>query len=170
MSTAATHHVKVTDAGPSLKKLAFEIPASAVDKKLKDALDSVSNNAAMPGFRAGKVPKWLVEKRFGTALKRDAKNELASEAYRAAIQEHKISPVSDPSGGNLDKVELIEGKPFHFELEVEVLPEFELPDLENVAIKKPTIVDIFCAAVEKQKIPLNPIRSEPKNEFAHGLA
>jgi trigger factor len=151
MSTATEpqHKIKVSDAGPSLKKISVEIPAAIVDRKIRDTLDALSANAALPGFRAGKVPKWLIEKRFGSALKRDAKNELAGEAYRKAVEEHKLNPVSDPSGGTLDKAELVEGKPFAFEVEVEVLPEFTLPSLEGVAIRKPKL-DITSEAVEEE--------------------
>lgn len=157
MSTAtADHKVQISDAGPSLKKIAIEIPASAVESKIRTSMDIMADQAALPGFRKGKVPRWLVEKKFGKSLRDQAKNELAGEAYRKAIEENKLKVVADPSGGNLDKVEVVDGKPLSFELEVEVLPEFELPSLEGIEVKKPT-VEVTDAIIddEVKKICIN---------------
>ncbi len=140
MTTAtADHKVQISDAGPSLKKITIEIPAAAVESKIRTSMDLMAGQAALPGFRPGKVPRWLVEKKFGKSMRDQAKNELAGEAYRKAIEDSKLKVVADPSGGNLDKVDIEEGKPLSFELEVEVLPEFELPPLEGVEVKKPTL-------------------------------
>jgi trigger factor len=131
--------VQLTDAGPSLKRIAIEVPVEVVEEKLRTSIDALAANASMPGFRPGRVPRQLVEKRFGPAVRKDAKQELASNAFREAIEELRLKIVGDPSGGNLDKVEVHEGKPFAFELEVEVLPDFELPNLEGVALKRPML-------------------------------
>ncbi len=137
--TELPNTVKLEDAGPSCKKLSIEIPAEVVNEKIKDSLETLSVEAELPGFRKGRVPRWLVEKRFGPALKKEAKTELVASAFNKAVEDLKLKVVGQPGGGNLDKVEIIEGKPFAFEIEVEVLPEFELPKLDGIAVKKPII-------------------------------
>lgn len=160
MSATATptsaHKVTVTDAGPSRKKLQITIPATEVTGKLKDSLDTLAIEAALPGFRKGKAPRNLVEKRFGGMVKSETKNQLVAAAYQAAIEEHKLKVVSAPESTELAKQDLQEGKDFTFELEVEVMPEFELPSLDGIDVKKPQI-EVPDAAVDEEinKIKIN---------------
>lgn len=175
MSTAVAEHtshsniVHVSDAGPSLKKIAIEIPASVVEDKLKSSMALLSDQAALPGFRKGKVPRWLVEKKFGKSMRDQAKSELAGDAYRKAVDEHKLKVVADPSGGNLDKVDVVDGKPLSFELEVEVLPEFELPSLEGIEIRKP-VLEVTDAIIDDEikKICINEGNLESRDSAEAG--
>jgi trigger factor len=142
MTTATTDRTTwhVTDAGPSLKKVSIEIPAAKVGQKLSESLDMLTGQAALPGFRQGKAPRWLVEKRFGGAVRKEARQQLASEAFREAIDNLKLKMVGDAVvPGSIETIELSEGKPFKFDVEVEVLPEFTMPKLEGVAVKKPML-------------------------------
>lgn len=151
-----SNKVTVSDAGPSTKKLAITIPGSEVSAKLKSQLDELQTYAALPGFRAGKAPRALIEKRFGDRLKGETKTQLVTAAFREAVEEHKLKVVGDPIAPGLDKVELVEGKDFSFEMELEVVPEFELPSLEGISIKKP-MFEVPDSAVEEEinKIKIN---------------
>jgi len=158
MSTAAEVRtsVKIIDAGPSLKKLAFEIPADTVSARLKEAMDTVAGAAALPGFRPGRVPRSLIEKRFGSTARQETRDRLMAESYRNAVDEHKLKIVGDPSEPELDKIELVDGKPLTFEVEVEVMPEFELPKFDGIAVKKPVIeIDDEMVNKELEKITIN---------------
>lgn len=152
MTTATTDRTTwhVTDAGPSLKKVTIEIPAAKVGQKLSESLDMLTGDAALPGFRRGKAPRWLVEKRFGGAVRKEARQQLASEAFRAAIDDLKLKMVGDAVvPGSIETIELAEGKPFKFDVEVEVLPEFTIPKLEGIAVKRPTL-EVTDAVVEEE--------------------
>ncbi len=135
----APNKVTISDLGPARKKLAIEIPAQTVDAQLKQAMDSLAGTVSLPGFRPGHVPRKLVEKRFGTSMRDEAKGRLISEAYRKAVEEHKLQVVGDPAAENMDKLELAEGKALAFEIEIEVVPEFDLPSLDGIAVKKPVM-------------------------------
>ncbi len=151
-----TNKVSVSDAGPSAKKVSIEVPAAVVSERLATSMESLSNEAALPGFRKGRVPRWLIEKRFGAAMKKEAKTELASSALQEAIREHKLNVVGAPDAGNLDAAVLEVGKPFAFEVEVEVLPEFTLPSLDGVEVKRPTLeVTDEMVSEEIRKIAIN---------------
>jgi trigger factor len=141
--------VKLSDAGPSCKKLSIEIPAETVSEKLRDSLDTLAVEAELPGFRKGRVPRWLVEKRFGAALRKEAKSELVTSAFSKAVEDLKLKVIGQPGGGNLDSVEVEDGKPFAFEVEVEVLPEFDLPKLEGIEVKKP-ILEVTDEMVDEE--------------------
>jgi hypothetical protein len=114
--------VKVSEAGPSRKRISIEIPKETVTATLGTSLDMLVDQAEISGFRKGRAPKRLVEKRFGSAIMDQARQSLVSTAYQAAIEEHKIRPIGNPTAKDLEKVELAAGKVFAFELEVEVLP------------------------------------------------
>jgi trigger factor len=131
--------VSITDAGPSRKKIAIEIPAETVAEQLGTSFDTLLVETELPGFRKGRAPRRLVEKKFGSTVRREAKNQLVASAYSQAIEEHKIRVVGDPTSEMLPKLELEDGKPLAFELEVEVLPEFELPALDGIAVKRPLL-------------------------------
>jgi trigger factor len=136
-TATADNKVKVEDAGPSRKKITIEIPAQTVDEKLTDALDMIAVEAALPGFRKGRAPRRLVEKRFGEHVRTEAKQQLVASAYQQAIEEHKLQVIGDPFSEELENVELREGEPLAFEVEVEVVPEFDVPNLEGLNIRKP---------------------------------
>ncbi len=148
--------VKVSDAGPSLKKLTIEIPAETVDAKVRESMDSLATGAELPGFRKGKVPRALVEKRFGSTVRKEAKGQLVAKAYQQAIEQEKLRVVGEPDGAALESIEIEDGKPLSFEIEVEVMPEFEVPELDGIDIKKP-ILEVADSLVEDEfkKVSIN---------------
>jgi len=146
-STAATEHskdtspdVKIEDVGPALKRLTITIPPEAVSEKLEESIGTLLHEATLPGFRRGKAPRKLLERKFGSSVRSETRNQLIADAYAKAIEEHDIHPVGEPEPTEpTDKLELEAGKPLSFAVEVEVVPEFELPELEGVAVKKPLL-------------------------------
>lgn len=157
-SATVTHanKVTVTDAGASRKIIKIEIPAEAVTEKLREAIDALAAEAQLPGFRKGRVPRRLIEKRFGSSVQTDAKNQLVAAAYQQAVQEHKLEVVGDPTSEQMGKAEMVEGKPLAVEIEVEVMPKFELPKLDGIAVMRP-MVEITDAMVtdEIRKLCIN---------------
>jgi len=131
--------VSVTDIGPCLKKLSIEIPAATVAEQLGNSIDTLLVEAELPGFRKGRAPKRLVERKFGSTVRREAKNQLVATAYQKAIEEHKLRVVGDPTSDTLTGVDIEDGKPLFFEVELEVSPEFELPELDGIEVNKPLI-------------------------------
>jgi trigger factor len=129
--------VEISDAGPSRKKISIEIPADTVNESLGSSMDTLMVEAELPGFRKGRVPRRLVEKKFGVAVKKQAKEQLIASAFSRAIEDNKIRVLGNPTSPDLDKIEVEQGKPLKFELEVEVLPEFSLPELDGMVVKKP---------------------------------
>jgi trigger factor len=155
-ATASAHQVSVTDAGPSRKKLKITIPADEVSAKLKDSLDTLALEAALPGFRKGKAPRALIEKRFGSMVKGETKSQLVASAYQAAVDEKKLKVVSSPESTELAKQDLEHGKDFTFEVEVEVMPDFTMPSLDGIKVKKP-LIEVPDSAVDEEinKIKIN---------------
>jgi trigger factor len=132
--------ISITETAPCTKRISLSVPAKTIDARLEMALASFISEASFPGFRKGKAPRSLVEKRVGGALIQETRNQIMSEAYSRAIEENKLRPISDPRPVEGDAVpELARGKAFKFNVEIEVAPDFDVPDFSNLEVKKPTI-------------------------------
>lgn len=163
--------VKVEDVGPARKRLTITVPAEAVSEKLEDSLGTLATETSLPGFRKGRAPRKLLEKRFGTAVRNETKNQIVADAYSKAIEAEKLKPVGDPEPGEeLEDLEVEAGKPITFSIEVEVAPEFELPDLKGVEIEKPvfeiTDDDINAELTRQQQQFGTPVEIE--SDFVEG--
>lgn len=155
-ATGPSNTVTIEDAGPSRKKLKIEVPAETVSAKLAESMETLVVEAQLPGFRKGHAPRKLIERRFGADVRREAKSQIVASAYSEAVKEHKLQVVGDPVADELAEVELEDGKPLIFEVEIETLPEFELPSLEGIDIKKPTFeVTGQMVAEEVEKLCIN---------------
>lgn len=144
-----TSDIKVEDAGACLKKITIEIAAEAVDAHIDESIDTVAAEASMPGFRKGRAPRRLVEKKFGSAVREETKNRLVAQAYQEAIEKHELKVVGDPQANELNDLEVVAGKPISFTVEVEVMPEFDLPGLDNIKVQKP-LFEVNDELVERE--------------------
>jgi len=129
--------VKIDEVGPCRKRISIDIPAETVDATIGASYDAVSHEAAIPGFRKGHAPRRLVEKRYGAYVRDEARQRLVSSAYQEAVESNDLKVLSQPSSEIFDEIEVEAGKPLHVEVEVEVMPEFELPELKGMKILKP---------------------------------
>ncbi len=129
--------VSIHDAGPCLKKISIEIPSSLVDGMIDESYATVAHEAALPGFRRGRAPKRLIEKRFGGYVRDQARGRLISQAYQDAVESHNLKVLSQPPASAFEHVEVEAGKPLKVDLEVEVMPEFDLPALKGIQVLKP---------------------------------
>lgn len=163
--TQSRNNVTIEDAGPSRKKLSIVVPADVVDEKIAESLSTLAVEADMPGFRRGKAPRALIEKKFGTAVRREAKSQIIAGAYQEAVEEHELKVVGDPIAEDVADVELEDGKELSFDVEVEVVPQFDMPELDGIDILKPTfeVTDDLIKA-EVDKLCINEGELEPRDD------
>ena len=132
--------VAIEDVGPAAKRLTITISSEVIGRKLTESLGALANEATLPGFRRGKIPRRLLERRFGSAVRSEAKDQLIADAYAKAIEANAIKPIGEPEASEaIRALEIEEGEPLTFSLDVEVVPEFELPALDAIEIKKPLL-------------------------------
>ena len=102
MSTATDSQldveITVTETAPCTKQIKLRVPAAAVDGRLEAAFGSFAMAAAMPGFRKGKAPRNLLEKKFGKAMLDDLKFELLNRSF----EEAKEASADDINNDNID--------------------------------------------------------------------
>lgn len=152
MSTAIAEAARITvsDAGPAAKRIDITVPAASVDGQVSTALSGLQRDAAVPGFRKGKVPAALLRRKFGGALLQDVRQRLIAESYQRALEDNKIRPIAPPEmAPGTTEPEVSEGKDFAFSVVVEVMPTFDLPAWEGMAIKRP-VIEIADSHVEDE--------------------
>ena len=162
--------IVIEDVGPNRKKLTITVAPERVTDQLEMSMATLAADASVPGFRKGKAPRALLEKRFGSAVREEAKNQLVSSGYSAAIEEHKLRVLGDPDADEeLATAELEAGSAFTFSVEVEIPPEFDLPDLEGIEVKKP-LIEVRDEEVEEQisRITVNEGRLEGQDASRRG--
>ncbi len=141
--------VKIEDAGPACKKLTIEIPEERIKEKIESSFTTLSDDAAIPGFRRGRAPRRLLEKRFGSAVRDDVKGQLLSEAYSQACEENSLDVLGEPDVKDVESIELPESGTMTFEVEVEVTPEVELPDFGKIKVTR-TKAEVTDDDLQKQ--------------------
>jgi trigger factor len=113
------------------KRLKIEIPTDVVEKEYTESIDKVKQRARIPGFRPGKAPSSLIEKKFGEDIKAEIIDKLVPRYYSDALKEAELVPVTMPEFETA--VELKRNEPLSFALTVEVrpaVPDFEYTGLE----------------------------------------
>ena len=128
--------VSVEDSGPARKLLKIEISEAKIKEKIEETFGNLRDEASIPGFRRGRAPRRLLEKRFGSSIKDDAKSQLLSEAYTQAIEENELDVIGEPEVKDGDKIELPESGSLKLEIEVEISPDVELPSFEDIKVTK----------------------------------
>jgi trigger factor len=111
------------------------VPASEVTKTYENVLQGLSRQIRLPGFRPGKVPRSVLIKQIGQeALNQEVREALVENHYGKAVQELKLTPIH----AHLHKNDTpIQGQDYRFEVHVDLYPEFELPDVNEIIIDTP---------------------------------
>lgn len=143
-------------------KVAFlvkvELPPDIVSHKLEEVYRKTIQDMEMPGFRRGKIPRRLLEAKFGQDFfYEDSRNELIQEYLPKALEELNLRPVSTPQ---TKVIEFADGKPFVFEADLEVLPEVEVREYKGIEIEEPP----------KKKVTKKEVKAaQERLQLEHGL-
>lgn len=119
--------VNVEQLGPCAAKVQFTVPAEEFDGAVKKALQSAGQNVRMKGFRAGHVPRQVVEKAYGKRVRHEAMEHFLRQAYQKAVGDNDLKVVGFERV-DLDKVEHSDGADFSHAFEVSLRPSIELDD------------------------------------------
>lgn len=130
----------IEDINATKKRLRIEIPSDVIEKEIGDSLEKVRQKAKIPGFRPGKAPISLIEKRFGKEVEAEVLDKVIPEYYSKALKEAEITPVATPTFE--ERLDFKRNNPLNLLFAVEVLPKIENLEYENIKIKDiPVIVD-----------------------------
>ena len=130
--------ITVEKKGLCIVNLKIVIPPEKIGEELNEKYKEAIQTITFPGFRKGKVPRKLVEKRFGEHFDLEVKQALIQEAFSTAIDEHNVEPVEEPEI-DFESIEMKHDSPMEFEITVEVKPDFELGVYKDVEVEVPPI-------------------------------
>jgi len=128
---------EVTKQEKSSLKLDISIDAAEVDKAFDEYYKELVKKVKVKGFRPGKVPVGILRMKYGESISQDVLENLLNTSFRQIIQEKDLHPINSGSlAGELPALK--EGENFAFSIEVDVYPEFELPEYKGLSITKNT--------------------------------
>ncbi len=128
-------NVTVAEQDGLKRKLTVEVPLSEVESTYNEVYGRLRSNIRVPGFRPGKYPRALAEKRFKELMAGEAMQTLVPKYFDQALSELELRPATEPKFENLD---IDKNKPFSFDVAFEVVPEFELQGPEAYALEPKT--------------------------------
>lgn len=156
----APNQVTVEDAGTLRKKVTIEVPRERIDAKFDEMFGELGRTAQVPGFRIGRAPKRLIEKRFGKEVSEDVRNALVGDAMGSALEDEKLKVLGQPEI-KLEEIELPDDGAMSFSLEVEIEPEFDLPNYKGIEVarSKVEITDEHVEqAVQRMLAPMGKLK------------
>ena len=131
--------VEITDAGPCKKHLKVAIARAEVERQFEESLGTVKKEAAVPGFRPGRAPRSLVQKRFRKEVAGQVKSTLLMATLEQLDDDYKLNPIAQPNL-DVDSIVIPDDGPMTFEMDVEVQPDFPLPAYKALSVKRPVRV------------------------------
>ena len=123
--TACQRHITVT------------VARKDIDRYFDDAFSEMMPSANVPGFRVGRAPRKLVETRYRKEVADQIKGSLLLDSMAQVNEDHDLAAISEPDI-DIGSVELPADGPLTFEFDLEVRPEFDLPNWKGLKIERPT--------------------------------
>lgn len=128
--------IDVETLSPVEKRLAIEVPWETVRDELDLAYKGLAKRAKVKGFRAGHVPRKVLEQFYKPAVESEVMNRLVDELFRKAVREEKIVPINSPVLSEQPQIKA--ETPFRFVATVEVKPEVEAKDYKGLEVERKT--------------------------------
>lgn len=125
------------------RELEVHVPATAIQEKRQARLIEVGKTVRLPGFRPGKVPMNVLEKKYGRAVMGEVLELVVNESSAQAMKDKNIRPAMQPK---IEVKEFDEGKDLTYSMKLEVLPDVKVMDLKGLKLEKPV------AKIEPSKI------------------
>lgn len=141
------------------------INANNIDHTVKNEISKLSHTVQLPGFRPGKVPQSLIEKKYSQSVRMDVVSNAIQDAIKSVVQEYKIEPASPPS------VKDIQNKAqddLVFVFTIEIMPTITIPNMRMINIKRPNLkltskeIDQEIETLAKEKTAFNPASKATK--------
>lgn len=136
------------------RKLKVVLPSDKFTKAYEERLLEIAKKSRLPGFRPGKAPISVVEKKIGKTLLQEVASELMQSGFQQAVVDNKLRIAGTPEVKSGD---IAKGQPLEFEVIYESYPEIELADFSQVEVERLTAeiaetdVDKALARIQRQQ-------------------
>ncbi len=126
--------VQVAETGPCSRSLQITIPSDKVQEHLEQMYASASQQVQVKGFRPGKVPRAMIEKMHGEAIRAEAKEQLLNRYFGEACRENEIQPVGRIKIDDIESLEVKANEQLAFTAQLDIKPTFEIPSAKGIEI------------------------------------
>ena len=127
------------------RQLTITVAADKIDAEVKNRLRDLAKRQRIDGFRPGKAPVALIQKRYGLAVLQEVAGEQMQRHFYEAIIANKLTPAGNPT---FAPGQLEQGKDLEFKATFEVYPDVEVKNLDKIEVNKP-VVEIADADLDK---------------------
>ncbi len=128
--------VEIQNVGPCRKHVRVTVPRFDIDHFSGEALKEIVNTAAVPGFRKGRVPASLAQKRFKSDISNSVRQRVLMQSLEQLADENTLDPINEPDF-DIESLTIPDEGDFEYEFDVEVRPDFELPQYSGLTIQRP---------------------------------
>lgn len=162
MESAAPMEYSIEPAGPCRKRVKVTVPPERVTEEYDKSYRNWAKSVPIPGFRLGKAPRKLVEKRYGEQVSLEVRQALLDAAFEEAMTKNNLTPIADPEL-DVEKITVTPATRLDFDFTITVKPEIELPDLKAIEVSappaEPTPEDLDRAldGLRRRKATLRPV-------------
>jgi trigger factor len=120
------------DISATRKRLVFEIPVDVIEAEIQKGFTEARSKTKLPGFRPGKVPMSIIEKKFGKDIEAEAIERVVPDGYLAAVKDAGFKPMTRPKIEN--EVAYRKNEPLTVIVSIDVRPVIENLVYENIPI------------------------------------
>jgi trigger factor len=125
--------VNVEGVNACRKVLHVQVPSEDTKAEYEQVVQAYAGSARIPGFRKGKAPPAVVERKFSKAIAEEARERLVPRYYREALDKEGIVPVAIVS---VQDVEFAKDAGLDFKVTVDIAPAFKLPRYKKISLKR----------------------------------
>jgi trigger factor len=127
--------VDIQNVGPCRKHVRVTVPRADIDHFSGEALKEIVSTAAVPGFRKGRVPASLAQKRFRDDISNSVRQRVLMQSLEQLAEENTLDPINEPDF-DIESLVIPEEGDFEYEFDVEVRPDFELPQYGGLTVQR----------------------------------
>ena len=140
--------VEIASPSACERHLTVTIPREDIDRYYDDAFSKMMPEATVPGFRPGRAPRKLIEQKFRKEVTDQIKLTLLMDSIEQLSEERELTAIGEPIF-DLEAVEIPSEGPMTYEFDLEVRPEFEMPEWRGLTIERP-VRDLAAADIDKR--------------------
>jgi len=128
------------------RRLTVKVPAERIEKEVQDRLKSLARRAKIDGFRPGKVPFTVVQRKYGQQVRFEVQDEVVRSSFQEAVVQQQLRPAGNP---RIEESSAEPGQGLEYTAVFEIYPEVTQVSLDNITLAKPTteIADADVSAV-----------------------
>src|SRR5262249_16689503 len=150
--------VVITDSGPCKKHIKVTVNRDDIDTRIDEKMTDLvrKDHPMVAGFRPGKAPRKVIERRFQKDVHEQVRGEVLMASLEQIAEDYDVAPLSPPNI-NPTAIEIPKEGPMIYEFDVEVRPHFDLPDYKHLKPKRPISKYTDADVVREERRLLEPL-------------